>query len=183
MCNISVSCLVYMVSSGTEDPGMNTLKSVIKRSFALILAAVCITSLCACSRSRNGGSQGDINEPDACCVYIRDTFGLDLFDYCEYAEMDLDVSDPDEFAYIKFEVKSSKEDEFKNYLEEKLGQGTEYENDQLPGLNDHEFAHELKKMEPIRYYVMFKSGVKIKTRDTNFYLATDGDNTYLYIFG
>ena len=162
---------------------MNTLKSVIKRSVALMLAAVCITSLCACSRSRNGGSQGDINEPDACCVYIRDTFGLDLFDYCEYAEMDLDVSDPDEFAYIKFEVKSGKEDEFKNCLEEKLGQGTEYENDQLPGLNNHKFAHELKKMEPIRYYVMFQCGVRVKTRNTNFYVATDEGTTYLYVFG
>ena len=162
---------------------MNTLKSVIKRSVALMLAAVCITSLCACSRSRNGGSQGDINEPDACCVYIRDTFGLDLFDYCEYAEMDLDVSDPDEFAYIKFEVKSGKEDEFKNCLEEKLGQGTEYENDQLPGLNNHKFAHELKKMEPIRYYVMFQYGVRVKTRNTNFYVATDEGTTYLYVFG
>lgn len=177
-----------MVSSGTEDPGMNTLKSVIRRSVALMLAAVCITSLCACNarsgnRSRNSGSQGDINEPDACCVYIRDTFGLDLFDYCEYAKMDLDDSDPDEYAYIKFEVKPGKEDEFKDCLEEKLGQGTEYENDQLPGLNDHEFAHELKKMEPVRYYVMFQSGVKVKTRDTNFYVATDEGTTYLYIFG
>ena len=167
---------------------MNTLKSVIRRSVALILAAVCITSLCACNarsgnRSRNSGSQGDINEPDACCVYIRDTFGLDLFDYCEYAKMDLDDSEADEYVCIKFEVKPGKAEEIEDYLIEKLGSGTEYENDQIPGLQDHEFALELKKMEPVRYFVMFQSGVKIKTRDTNFYLAKDCEDTYLFIFG
>lgn len=173
-----------MVSSGTEDPEMNTLKSVIKRSVALMLAAICITSVCACNaRQGNSTRNEETNGPDECCEYISDTFDLDLFDYCEYAEMDLDVSDPDEFAYIKFEVKSGKEDEFKDYLEEKLGQGSEYENDQLPGLNNHKFAHELKKMEPIRYYVMFQSGVRVKTRNTNFYVATDEGTTYLYVFG
>ena len=175
-----------MVSSETEDPEMNTLTSVIKRSVTLILAAVCITSLCACNARTNRGSansHGDINEPDACCVYIRDTFGLDLKDYCEYAKMDLDDSAADEYVFIKFEVKPGKAEEIEKYLIEKLGSGTEYENDQIPGLQDHEFTLELKKMEPVRYFVMFQSGVKIKTRDTNFYLTKDGEDTYLFIFG
>lgn len=173
-----------MVSSKTEDPGMNTLKSVIKRSVALMLAAVCITSLCACNaRQGNSTRNEETNGPDECCEYISDTFDLELFDYCEYAEMDLDVSDPDEFAYIKFEVKSGKEDEFKNCLEEKLGQGSEYENDQLPGLNNHKFAHELKTMEPVRHFVKFQQGTVAKSRGTNFYLAQDGDRLYLFIFG
>ena len=174
-----------MVSSGTEDPEMNTLTSVIKRSVALILAAICITSLCACNARQSGSrnSHDDISEPDACCEYIRDTFGLDLKEYCEDAKMDLDDSDPDEYVCIKFEVKSGKDEEIEKYLIEKLGTGTEYENDQLPGFQNHRFALEMKEMEPVRYFVMFQSGIKIKTRDTNFYLAKDGEDTYLFIFG
>ena len=175
---------------------MHSYKTVIKRSAILISVLCCIAFLCACTAGGSGRSSrsltinshddsghGDINEPDACCVYIRETFGLDLFDYCRYARMELNDSEPDEYAEIRFEVKSGKAEELEDYLKEKLGNGEEYTNDGIPGYQDHEYALEMKTMEPVRHFVKFQQGVVIKSRGTNFYLAKNGDEAYLFIFG
>ena len=180
-----------MVSSKTEDPGMKTFSSIIKRSLALILAAGCIASLCACSKPNSGrsahsvtaNSHREINEPDACCVYIRDTFDLDLFEYCAYARMGSKNSASEDYVEIRFEVKTGKEDELQEYLKESLGDGEEYANDNIPAYQDHEYALEMKTMEPVRHFVKFKQGTVAKSRGTNFYLAQDGDRLYLFIFG
>ena len=175
---------------------MKTFSSIIKRSLALILAAGCIASLCACTTPSSGRSahsvtanshsephNGEINESDACCVYIRDTFGLDLFEYCAYARMGSKNSASKDHVEIRFEVKTGKEDELQEYLKENLGDGEEYANDNIPAYQDHEYALEMKTMEPVRHFVKFQQGTVAKSRGTNFYLAQDGDRLYLFIFG
>ena len=68
-------------------------------------------------------------------------------------------------------------------LDKELGSGMGIDSSRIPLYQGNVYAEELKQMESIRYYVIFYSGERIKSIDINIYMAEDGADTYLYIFG
>lgn len=153
-----------------------------KRMITVILAASCILSLCACG-SASSGSSNVITDQDKIHKQIVKMLDFDIdAEYIEEAEMTGSKS-VDSYGKVKILVKEGKEDDLTRLLQDHLGSGMDQDVSHIPGYQGHQYAEELKQMSDIWYYVTFKEGTIAKSIDINLYVAKDGDNTYLYIFG
>ena len=153
-----------------------------KRMVTVILAASCILSLCACGRA-SSGSANVITDQDKIHKQIVKMLDFDIdAEYIEEAEMTKSKS-VDSYGKVKILVKEGKEEDLTRLLQDHLGSGMAQDVSHLPGYQGHQYAEELKQMSDIWYYVTFKEGTIAKSIDINLYVAKDGDNTYLYIFG
>ena len=164
-------------------------KSVGKKGITVFLAICCIICLCACSDGSSSGETSGISKEQRkkrvkvhnAIVKILD-FDIDD-EYLEETEISTGSLTSDTFGNVKIRVKTGKEEELLNVLQKKCGNYQIVAPNNVPGYQDHQYAYELKQMQNIRNFEISKSGKTVKSDPVNIYIANQGNDTYLFIFG
>ena len=164
----------------------------ILRLLVIVLAVCLMVSFGACSNRINASdrvSRGIETYADEQIALpelhdaIKQMLGFDIDSgLIEEAEVSAEES-IDTMGKVKILIKSGREDDVRKLLDKELGSGMGIDSSRIPLYQGNVYAEELKQMESIRYYVIFYSGERIKSIDINIYMAEDGADTYLYIFG
>lgn len=159
-----------------------------KRLISVILAVFCIFSLCACSSGPSVETSVLSGEQRRHMAKIHDSIknilGFDIDDaFIEEAEIMSDSVTSDTFGKIRIRVKSGKEKEIFDYLLGKFGNYQTVQPGMVTDYQGHEYVTELKRMSNIRNFVSFRSGSTVKSSPVDVYLADQGGDTYLFIFG
>lgn len=170
------------------------IKKLIKRTAAIILAAVCILSLCACSGSSVPAETLSDSERKENLEKAKsnrkvhktmsDMLGFDIGDeFIDELEMSSDDIKAETYGKIRIIVKNGKEAELLKLLKDNLGDYRNIDVSHVPSYQEHPYAYELKHMSSIKNWVRLKSGVVAKTVDINVYMAELNGDTIVYIFG
>ena len=170
------------------------IKELLKKTAAIILAAVCILSLCACSGSSVPAetiSDSERKENLEKARYNRtmhktmsDMLGFDIEDeFINELEMSSDNIEAETYGKIRIIVKNGKEAELLKFLNKNLGDYRNIDASRIPSYQDHPYVSELRKMKAIKYWVRFKSGVVAMTAGIYVYMAELNGDTVVYIFG
>ena len=162
--------------------------TAVKRVISVILAVFCIFSLCACSSGPSVETSVLSGEQRRHMAKIHDSIknilGFDIDDaFIEEAEIMSDSVTSDTFGKIRIRVKSGKEKEIFDYLLGKFGNYQTVQPGMVTNYQGHEYVTELKRMSNIRNFVSFRSGSTVKSSPVDVYLADQGGDTYLFIFG
>lgn len=159
-----------------------------KRVISVIMAVCCIISLCACSGGSSVETSALSGEQRRNMAKIHNSIkkilDFDIDDeFIEEAEIMSDSVTSDTFGKIRIRVKPGKDKELFDYLLSKFGNYQIVQPGMVPGYQGHEYVNELKRMQNIRNFVSFRSGNSVKSIPIDVYLADQGGDTYLFIFG
>ena len=149
-----------------------------RRILAVLMSALVIASLCACSLFNTTKTTTDPKEINN---YIKDLTGADIGSYFAECEMEIKKENGEEYAKARIRLNENTIEKVDEILSMHIGK-EEGGVSPIFGYQDHPYAVEVKKMNVTTHFQMFTQGNKVKTRDINIYLAQDGDDWYFFMF-
>lgn len=150
------------------------LKSIIT---VLLLAAVCLTSFCACTGKRTSNSKKAVNK------YLKNLIDVDLTEYTVEAEMEITKKNSEEFAHIKIKLKERTADKVEEILKAKTLRDDKIPSD-ISKYQDHRYALEMKRINLVSHYMMTLPGGGSKNaRPLDIYVADNGYDYFVYLYG
>lgn len=150
------------------------LKSIIT---VLLLAAVCLTSFCACTGKRTSNSKKAVNK------YVKNLIDVDLTEYTVEAEMEIRKKNSEEFAHIKIKLKDRTSEKVEEILTANTLRDEKIPSD-ISKYQNHSYALEMKRLNLVSHYMKtLPGGGTKKARPLDIYVADNGYDYFVYLYG